>query len=407
MPLLPLIPWILGGLTVVYVASKAGEGGPAPIKRSTCPHLTRDQRFLLDYALARTPEALVQEALDRGEGRYDVVEDLREAAREVAAACPDDAQRLLQKALEVENAPLGYRRDEELPPVQTTPPAQTTQPETTPPVQPQTMALRPFDGRGAYSFVERTQPLAVGDVAIVPIVNYVTHETGDQDLLMASPSVPIPKGVHSILVRITNLKGPGVVLTDLIAFLARSGDVPGKAEPAGVVIPRPANIADEIIVGVDEGTLKTSRVVRKSPTIAGPNATVAGPGAPAQPARVATPALARMRCGVDGCSVRPEPRDWNDAWGRFGFSIPLGYPVNVIAMGPPGWVQVELHHPDDGIVDGWIEAEYLSPSSTHLSARDGASPSSSGPSVRGGPATAGRSAPPGRIKPARRPNRSA
>ena len=71
--------------------------------------------------------------------------------------------------------------------------------------------------------------------------------------------------------------------------------------------------------------------------------------------------IALMRCGVDRCWVRPEARPWNDAMGRFGFSIPKNYPVGVLAFEPAGWAHVELMHPDHGRVDGYIEIAHLSP----------------------------------------------
>ena len=82
--------------------------------------------------------------------------------------------------------------------------------------------------------------------------------------------------------------------------------------------------------------------------------TVAMPEVP-----VGQPVIAVMFCGPAGCSVRPEPKPWNDAWGRFGFKVPRGFRVDVTSFGPPGWARVELDHPDHGRVPGFAELSSL------------------------------------------------
>lgn len=71
------------------------------------------------------------------------------------------------------------------------------------------------------------------------------------------------------------------------------------------------------------------------------------------------PIIARMRCGQERCSVRPEPRPWDDTQGRFGFTIPAGWPVGVTAFEPFGWAEVSLDHPDHGRVAGFVELAKL------------------------------------------------
>lgn len=84
-------------------------------------------------------------------------------------------------------------------------------------------------------------------------------------------------------------------------------------------------------------------------------------GAPA--VRSAPLALMRTKARV---AIRPEPVAWNDeTMGKLGFTVPAGYPVGVIAAGPPacpvGWTKVELQHPEEGIVEGFTEGVNLAP----------------------------------------------
>ena len=71
--------------------------------------------------------------------------------------------------------------------------------------------------------------------------------------------------------------------------------------------------------------------------------------------------IATLRAAIDRCPVRPEPRAWDDAsMGRFGFAVPRGYPIAVLAFGPVGWAHVLIQHPDDpSPVDGWVETKNL------------------------------------------------
>lgn len=73
--------------------------------------------------------------------------------------------------------------------------------------------------------------------------------------------------------------------------------------------------------------------------------------------------------------VRPEPRAWDDSQGRFGFSVPAGFPVAIVALPPqvpPGWTKVALQHPDHGAVEGFVEGKFLSPANAPLAAPAGA-----------------------------------
>lgn len=82
-------------------------------------------------------------------------------------------------------------------------------------------------------------------------------------------------------------------------------------------------------------------------------------GAQAQSLPPSGPVIVRMRCRGSRCWVRPEPRPWDDAWGRFGFLAPDGFPVGVMHFAPEGWAHVEVHHPDHGRMEGFIELASL------------------------------------------------
>ena len=72
--------------------------------------------------------------------------------------------------------------------------------------------------------------------------------------------------------------------------------------------------------------------------------------------------IAVMRCGADGCMIRPEPRPWDDATlGRMpgAFTAPKDFPVYVLSFGPVGWAHVLVNHPDEGAVEGWVETRLL------------------------------------------------
>ena len=77
-------------------------------------------------------------------------------------------------------------------------------------------------------------------------------------------------------------------------------------------------------------------------------------GAPPQP-------IAVLRCAADRCWVRPQPIPWDDRMGRQdgAFSAPRGHVFNVLAFGPVGWAHVLVQHPDDGLVEGWVETRFL------------------------------------------------
>lgn len=93
---------------------------------------------------------------------------------------------------------------------------------------------------------------------------------------------------------------------------------------------------------------------------ADPAAYAPPPPSATSPPPAPPPIIARMRCG-QRCWVRPEPRQWNDAWGRFGFSIPAGWSVGVVSFEPSGWARVTLAHPDHGRADGFVEVSQLVP----------------------------------------------
>ena len=94
-----------------------------------------------------------------------------------------------------------------------------------------------------------------------------------------------------------------------------------------------------------------------------PSTAASSPGSSAQGGvefpPVGQPVIAAMYCREAGCWVRPAPRPWNDATGRFGFKVPRGFRIDVTSFGPPGWVRVELDHPDDGRVPGFVELSGL------------------------------------------------
>ena len=92
------------------------------------------------------------------------------------------------------------------------------------------------------------------------------------------------------------------------------------------------------------------------PVEVAPTVAVAAPAG----AVAAKPVLARMVTSMRA-AVRPEPRPWNDAWGRYGFSIPRGFPVNVVAFGPAGWAEVQIQHPEQGLAPGFMELAHLAP----------------------------------------------
>ena len=86
-------------------------------------------------------------------------------------------------------------------------------------------------------------------------------------------------------------------------------------------------------------------------------------------------------------AIRPDPIPWNDeAMGKLGFTVPAGYPVGVLAVGPPacpvGWTKVELRHPDEGVVEGFTEAANLVPNAPAVA-----------PAAKAAPTTVGRAQP--------------
>ena len=101
---------------------------------------------------------------------------------------------------------------------------------------------------------------------------------------------------------------------------------------------------------------------------------------PAPLPAVQTPApIALLRCAIDACPVRPEPRAWDDATlGKMpgAFTAPRGFPVHVLSYGPVGWANVLVNHPDEGAVEGWIEARFLTEAPIESAASETA-PSSS------------------------------
>lgn len=87
----------------------------------------------------------------------------------------------------------------------------------------------------------------------------------------------------------------------------------------------------------------------------------------ASPAAPRSPPIALLQTKTR-VAVRPEPVPWNDeTMGKLGFTVPAGYPVGLLALGPPicppGWSKIELQHPDHGIVEGFTEASNLAPPS--------------------------------------------
>lgn len=82
------------------------------------------------------------------------------------------------------------------------------------------------------------------------------------------------------------------------------------------------------------------------------------------PPPAATPGTTLPAETAARCWIRPEPRAFDDAQGRFGFSCPAAYPLTLLALGPPslppGWAHVELSHPDHGPVQGFVEIANLS-----------------------------------------------
>ena len=107
---------------------------------------------------------------------------------------------------------------------------------------------------------------------------------------------------------------------------------------------------------------------------------------PAPSPTLQTPApIAVLRCAIDGCPVRPEPRAWDDATlGRMpgSFTAPRGFPVYVLSYGPVGWANVLVNHPDEGAIEGWIEARFLTEAPIEsASPGSSASPASPGTST--------------------------
>lgn len=104
-------------------------------------------------------------------------------------------------------------------------------------------------------------------------------------------------------------------------------------------------------------------------------------GAPPQSQMNATPQqpIATLRCAAERCWVRPEPRQWDDAtMGRFGFTAPRGFPIHVLSFGPTGWANVVVEHPDDGMVEGWVETQYLESAPSGMASSSAARPSGGG-----------------------------
>lgn len=332
MPLLPLLPWLLGGLTVIYVVTRPSTPAPAP-PSSTCPKLTPAKRALVTYILDEDPRILLANGSGQGASKADLVSMLQLGAQEMTdLGCPLEAAKLREKAVVIAALPdpnpaqlPGGGIDMGVPGTPGGTPGGTPAGGTAPsgPV------LTP---------VPATEPIQVGDLAILPVVTFLGKDAAGQDQLQSDPPVLIPAGANRVRVSVADTAGPGLIGTKLLSFL----DSSGKNVPA--VVP-----GLEPKLGVDPALLATHRY-KELKTSTGRTGAAAGRSP-----------MALMRCGLEGCSVRPEPRAWNDAWGRFGFTIPQDYPVGIIGMGPPGWVRVELHHPDHGLIDGWIEAAHLLP----------------------------------------------
>ena len=472
MPLLPLLPWILGGLTIAYVASR-GSGNSAPRSMAlTCTRLSVEQRQLLYYVIYEDPRLLLQHAAASGTSRAGAVTTLQNAATEVAQlGCATEAQLLRDKATVIAALPEasggggtpdgvfgsgdvlgGTGVDETSEMYLKSPEAQArferycnadyaAYLESQEAQQRlarycnQTDAMgRPItpshndrlfcddyraftDGSGQRfcdNYVKANpamggngngngggngamgggngamggngtmgggnggngngngatgtnRPLSVGDVAVVSLAGYFRSEVGDPDQLLSDPSIPIPTGADRMRVSILSVTPSegaldDTLLTKVLGFLTPDNTF----TPVSEVLDPAAGL--EPTIGVDPNALRTGRVSPqpatqgfRSPGIRPREGRVGQ--APGLAPHAARAPLALMRCGVDGCHVRPEPRPWNDAWGRFGFSIPSDYPVGVIAMREDGWAHVELYHPDHGRVDGWIEAAHLVPDS--------------------------------------------
>lgn len=110
-------------------------------------------------------------------------------------------------------------------------------------------------------------------------------------------------------------------------------------------------------------------------------------GMPASsPAPPSGPVIARART-TTAAWIRPEPRPWDDAWGRFGFRVPAGFPVGVMHFAPAGWAHVAVDHPDEGRVEGFIEATALTPEQATPGMQPGMRPGMQG--APGAPGNAG------------------
>ena len=449
MPLLPLLPWILGGLTIAYVASRGSGNSSARPTALTCTRLSIEQRQLLYYILYEDPRLLLQHAAANGNSRADAVATLQNAATEVAQlGCTTEAQLLRDKATVIAalpeasgggggEVPIGSGTPDGVfgggdvlggGGVDETSETYLKSPEARArferycnadyatylgsaeaqkrladycnkadamgrPITPShndrlfcddyraftdgsgkrfcdnyvraNPAMGGGGGGGGGGEAPADRPLAVGDVAEVLLAGYFRSEAGDADQLLSSPSIPVPAGADRMRVSVLSTTPAenaldDTLLTKVLGFLSPDNTF----TPVSEVLDPAAGL--EPTIGVDPNALRSGRV---SPGIRSPSGSPSSGArfrgrvgqAPGLAPHAAGAPLALMRCGVDGCHVRPEPRAWNDAWGRFGFSIPSDYPVGVIAMREDGWAHVELYHPDHGRVDGWIEAAHLVP----------------------------------------------